>query len=73
MRRGSDAQFHPDGLILATGTADSMVRVWDIKTQHNVVTFPAHQVTPSPTAPLLEDRQGVRPRFRLCLVRDLVV
>jgi hypothetical protein len=22
-----------------------MVRVWDIKSQHNVVTFPAHQVS----------------------------
>jgi hypothetical protein len=42
----SDAQFHPDGLILGTGTADSLVRVWDIKSQHNVVTFPAHQARP---------------------------
>ncbi|EKX43648.1 hypothetical protein GUITHDRAFT_159783 [Guillardia theta CCMP2712] len=37
----SAAQLHPDGLILGTGTIDSMVKVWDIKTISNVVSFKA--------------------------------
>mmetsp|Transcript_35045 Transcript_35045/g.82542 ORF Transcript_35045/g.82542 Transcript_35045/m.82542 type:complete len:508 (+) Transcript_35045:106-1629(+) len=38
----SAASFHPDGLILGTGTTDNMCRVWDVKTQQNVVSFGAH-------------------------------
>eukprot|EP00960_Hanusia_phi_P041317 754939-Hanusia_phi.AAC.3 len=53
----SAASFHPDGLILGqssflyfklidlvagTATVDKLVRVWDVKTQQNVVTFSAH-------------------------------
>ncbi|KAI9021253.1 WD40-repeat-containing domain protein [Hyaloraphidium curvatum] len=35
--------FHPDGLILATGTTDGKLRLWDIKAQSNVATFENHK------------------------------
>ena len=38
----SGAQFHPDGLILGTCSADSMVKLWDVKSQQNIVALPAH-------------------------------
>lgn len=36
------AQVHPDGMIFATGTADNMVHVWDIKEQKKLTTFNDH-------------------------------
>lgn len=37
--------FQPDGLILATGTQDNLIRVWDIKSQKNVATFQGHHAS----------------------------
>jgi len=36
-------QFHPDGLILGTGTVANRIRVWDIKTMANVASFEGHK------------------------------
>jgi len=34
--------LHPDGLILATGTDSSEIRIWEIKSQKNVANFSGH-------------------------------
>lgn len=36
-------QFHPDGLIMATGVSNGVIQVWDMKTQSVVTNFSEHQ------------------------------
>lgn len=37
------SHFHPDGLLLGTGTKLGVVKIWDIKTQKDVVNFAEHK------------------------------
>ncbi len=39
----STIEFHPDGLLLGTGDADSIIKIWDIKNQKTVAVFEGHK------------------------------
>ena len=37
------SSIHPDGMLLITGGSDSVVRIWDIRAQENVMSFQGHR------------------------------
>jgi len=37
------AHIHPDGAIFCSGTQNNVIRIFDLRTQKNVVTMPGHQ------------------------------
>ncbi|KAF9896464.1 Pre-mRNA-processing factor 19 [Lobosporangium transversale] len=38
----SSASFHPDGLLFGTGTTDSAIKIWDVRTKESVASFEGH-------------------------------
>ncbi|KAG0323883.1 Pre-mRNA-processing factor 19, partial [Podila humilis] len=38
----TSAAFHPDGLLFSTGTANGIVKVWDVRTKDTVASFEGH-------------------------------